>query len=145
MIDDRPDDAELHAAILAVTAPIVASAQRCYGRPLPDMRSRAWIDAPVDVQLAGIVVCGTAWVVEDPRQAERRAVREAGLDIHGDDAQLWRDLARREPRYVTLARRDEAACPVYCTRAGCGVVLTMPVPLRPDVATVLCARCAAAS
>lgn len=145
MIDERPDAAELEAAVLGVTGPIVARARSLIGGPLlPDLKSRSWLDAAPEVKLAGIVICGVAWLVEDPRQAERRALREAAYDVHGGDVQMWADLAAREPRTAILARRAEPVTPVRCTGPRCRVVVSVPHPLPPDFSTaVRCTRCRA--
>lgn len=64
-----------------------------------------------------LVAVRLALEIADARRAERGALREASLEVHGGDTAMWRALAARAPRSTILARRAQPG-PLAVERAA---------------------------
>ncbi|OLT12284.1 hypothetical protein BJF78_24810 [Pseudonocardia sp. CNS-139] len=89
-----PSLAEVYASAYEATIePVRFATQLLDGAAIPPVRTRAWVDAPVGVRRAGLLVCGLPWVLEDPRRV--------GRPLDGGDL----DAAGRLVDYVPSAWR----------------------------------------
>ena len=129
-------EGELLAAVHALVDPIVAATQRECG-PLPSMKSDEFLLASRRVRVATLLVVAEAYLVEDPHQVIRAALRSASGDVHGGETTRWASFAARTPRSAVLAARAQAVTPVRCTRPGCSNIVSVRHPL-PDLTRVEC-------
>jgi hypothetical protein len=77
-----------------------------------------------DPEHPAILAIRMALEVADNRRAERGAIREAALDVHGGDTDYWRRFADNHVPYTEIERRRRAA-PMY----------RKPVTPHPDLIT----------
>jgi hypothetical protein len=129
---------ELLAAVHALVNPLVEAARRAYG-PLPSLKTSEFLQADENVRVATLLVVAEAYLLADPHQVIRAALRSAAEDVHGGDTRRWRVAAAATPRSTVLAARARAVTPARCTQPGCRVLVELSHPL-PDLGHVKCAE-----
>jgi hypothetical protein len=70
--------------------------------PLPRLRSQEFLDAPDDVQLAVLVLLGSAWLWGRPGLP---ILKEASLDVHGAVPRGYWSRAAARPSHEEILRR----------------------------------------
>lgn len=102
----RPGRDEVLATVHRVVHPWVLAA-RARG-PLPAVSSDEFASADWVVQVACLLIAAEAWVLEDPRQAQRAELADTSREIHGGDTTFWRNWAAGHIPYDELKRRRAA-------------------------------------
>lgn len=92
-----PGEDEILAAALEVATAVRG------GRSFPPIRSQEWLDLPHDDKVAALLPLACAWLLEDPRRADRALMAEASSQVragmdwgrHADTRVTHTELVRR--------------------------------------------------
>lgn len=98
-----PNAADVYTACYSATVDPVAYAKSV--GPLPRLYTDEFVNAPVQVRRAVLLVLGLAWVTEDPRQQKAREQKAIAEQIHGGDREFWRRFANNHIPHEEMQRR----------------------------------------
>lgn len=110
--------------------------------PIPRARTDEWCDAPPEVRVASLLLCGVAYVLNgDPHRLALQLMKETSLAVYGADPAFWQAASSR---HLEVARSREAQRNDRTARLSfrCDVCST-PVPIadaRPIGQAVACSR-----
>jgi len=99
------DDAELHAEVGRLLAPILRAARREHGR-IVGVAEPEWWHASDTVKRGGVVTLALAWLLHDPERMVREQIKAMAADVSA--AHGWAAASRR-PSHAELQRRRAGA------------------------------------